>query len=92
MNDDGNILLSMCDAYVCHAVLKVRLSVVMMVEIHLFLEYFIEKCSYSQFLFPLALAAEEHDFFHLICRNRTQVLQLLFCFCDLPYGNLRLVV
>ena len=64
-NEANNISSAMCvryllsNAYVCDAVFKVRLSVVMMVEVHLLFEHFVKECPYSQFLSSLAFASEQ---------------------------------
>ena len=92
MDDDSYILLCMGDADVGHAVLEVRLTVVMMIQVHLLLEYLVEQSSYSQLLTSLARAAEKHDLFHFISRNGAQILELIFRLCNLPYGDFCLVV
>ena len=92
MDDDRYIVLSMCDADVCSAVLKVRLAVVMMVEIHLLLEHFVDECPYCQLLSSLAFAAEKLDLFKLVCRDGGEAHQFLFRFGYMPYGYFRFVV
>ena len=91
MDDDGYIFLGVCDADVCHAVLKIRLAVVMVVEVHLLFEHLVDKCPHSQFLSSLAFAAEQRYLFKFVIRDRYEIHQLFFCLGYLPYGDLRLV-
>ena len=90
-DDDRHILVSVGDADVGHAVLEVRLSVVVVVEVHLLLEHFIKECPYRQLLPSVALFSVERDFFKFVCRDRYKVSELLFGLRDLPYSDLRLV-
>ena len=90
-DDDRYIFVCMCYADVCDAVLQIRLSVVMMVEIHLLFEHFVKKRPYREFLPSLAFATEEHDFLHLIRRDGNEVQKFFFAFGYLPYGYLSLV-
>ena len=90
-DDDRNIFVGMGDADVRHAVLEVRLSVVMVVQVHLLLEHFVQECAHGKLLPSVALVSVKRNLFKFICRYGHEVQQLLFAFRHLPYGDLRLV-
>ena len=66
---DCDVVVGVSDADVCCAVLKIRLAVIMMVEVHLFLEELIDERSYCEFLFSLVFASEQRNLFKFVCRN-----------------------
>ena len=54
------------------AVLKIWLTVVVVVEVHLLLENLVDESPYRQFLPSLAFAAEEGDLLEFVIRYRCQ--------------------
>ena len=92
MRYDCDIFVRMRDADVGHAVFQIRLAVVMVVEVHLFLEHFIQERPDGQSLHSLVLVAYDGDLLHLVVGYGTEARQLLFRLCNLPYGDLSFVV
>ena len=92
MNDDCHVFVCVRDAYVGHAVLQIRLSVVVVVEVHLLLKDLVQECPYSEFLLSVTLVSEEGDLLHLVGRNRTELQQFLLGLRHLPYGDFCFVV
>ena len=72
-DDDSHILVGMSDADVCDAVLKVRLAVVMVVEVHLLLEHFVQESAHSKLLPSVVLVSVKRYLFKFICRNGNKI-------------------
>ena len=92
VDDYGHVVICVCNADVCCAILKIRLAVIVMVEIHFLFEHLVKECSYCKFLSSLTFTAEKRNLFHFISRNGNEIHQLVFRLSHMPHGDFGLVV
>ena len=91
MGDYGDVLLGVGDAYVGDAILKIRLAVVVVTQIHLLLENLVEQGAHRKFLLAERFAAYERYFLHLVGRDGAHFDEFLLGLGYLPDRNFSFV-
>ena len=87
VQDDGHVFLRVGNGDIGGVVLKVRLAIVVMAQVHLFVEKGVQQGAYGQPLFAKGFAFDERDLFHLVRGSGAQCYELLFRLGDLPHTD-----